>query len=78
MKTEIDDADKHVKKFGFCVASWQPEVVALATPIKIGTQIYAINVSVSSDEDVTKLTHELAPILMDLKINIQTSLGLDL
>jgi DNA-binding IclR family transcriptional regulator len=77
LKTEIDDADKHVKKFGFCVASWQPEVVALATPIKIGTQIYAINVSVSSDEDVTKLTHELAPILMDLKINIQTSLGLD-
>lgn len=77
LKKEIDVADKHVKMFGFCVASWQPEVIALATPIKIGTQIYALNVSVSSDEDVSKLTHELAPILMDLKLKIQTSLDSD-
>jgi DNA-binding IclR family transcriptional regulator len=67
LKTEIEAAEHHVKEFGYCIASWQPEVLALAAPLQIGSQIYALNVSVSSDEDIGKLATELAPILLDIK-----------
>lgn len=75
IKTDIETADKEIKKYGFCMASWQPEVVALATPIKIGSQIYAMNVSVSSDEDVAQLANELAPVLMQLRHNLASALS---
>jgi len=75
LKAEIEDADKQVKEFGFCIASWQPEVVALATPIEISPQIYVLNVSVSSDEDVGKLAIELSPVLMELRTKVETALS---
>ena len=74
LKAEIETADAQVKKFGFCIASWQPEVIALATPIEVGNQIYALNISVSSDEDATKLANELAPVLMELRTKVETAL----
>lgn len=35
IRAEIDEAVASVRAQGFCVASWQPEVVALATPLEI-------------------------------------------
>lgn len=74
LKTEIETSEKQVNTLGYCIASWQPEVVALATPIQNGSQIYALNVSVSSDEDIGTLATELAPILMALKTAIDVGL----
>ena len=74
IKTQIENAEKQVKEHGFCMATWQPEVIALATPIVIGTQIYALNVSVSSDEDVAKLANELSPVLIDLTSQLNAAI----
>lgn len=74
LKAEIENADRQVKEYGFCIASWQPEVVALATPIHLGTQIYSLNVSVSSHEDVGSLANELSPALMELRAQVETEL----
>jgi DNA-binding IclR family transcriptional regulator len=74
LKAEIETAEKQILQWGYCIASWQPEVVALATPIQIGAQIYALNVSVSSDEDIGALATELAPILMNIKTAIDSDL----
>jgi len=75
IETEIETANRQVKDDGFCMASLQPEVIALATPIEMGTQIYALNVSVSSDEDVAKLANELSPVLMELKTKVTTAMN---
>jgi DNA-binding IclR family transcriptional regulator len=48
LEKEILDAIEQVGTNGFCAASWQPEVVALATPIAVaGHPVYVLNVSVS-------------------------------
>lgn len=75
LKAEIETADRQVNEHGFCVASWQPEVVALATPLQIGTQIYALNVSVSSSENLESLANELSPVLMELREKIEAELN---
>ena len=75
LKIEIEESENQIKEFGFCLASWQPEVLALAAPIVIGTQIYALNVSVSSAEEREALTKELAPVLMELRAKLQESLS---
>lgn len=75
LKLEIESAVLQFEKNGYCFASWQPEVVALATPIEIGAQIYALNVSVSSEGDTNGILLELAPVLMDLRQKIIDSLA---
>jgi len=67
LKAEIELAKLQFEKNGYCFASWQPEVVALATPIEIGAQIYALNVSVSSERDSNDIVLELAPVLLNLR-----------
>jgi DNA-binding IclR family transcriptional regulator len=74
LKSEIDFAVKQYEELGYCFASWQPEVVALATPIEIGSQIYALNVSVSSEGTANDIVRELAPVLMDLRQKITAAL----
>jgi DNA-binding IclR family transcriptional regulator len=55
---EISAAAERVRRDGFCWASWQPQVVALATPIVVDDQpIYVLNMSVTGDmpaEDVVE------------------------
>ena len=75
LKAELETSDRQVNEQGFCVACWQPEVVALATPIQIGTQIYALNVSVSSNENLDSLVNELSPALLKLREKIEAELN---
>lgn len=77
LKTEIESAVLQFKKLGYCSASWQPEVVALAAPIELGSQIYALNVSVSSEGDANDIVLELAPVLMELRQKIMDALATD-
>jgi DNA-binding IclR family transcriptional regulator len=75
LKIEIESAIKRYEEVGYCFASWQPEVVALATPIEIGPQIYALNVSVSAEGNPHDIVSELAPFLMDLRHKILKALS---
>ena len=68
--TEISLAIASVAERGFCAASWQPEVVAVATPLAFQGSHYALNVSLSTAEPVDDVVAELAPKLLALKKSI--------
>ena len=67
---EITSAIESVASDGYCAASWQPEVAAVATPLVFQGAYYALNVSLSSAEAYEALVRVLAPTLMDLKQRI--------
>jgi DNA-binding IclR family transcriptional regulator len=59
-----------VAREDYCAASWQPEVVAVATPFAFQGALYALNVSVSSAEACEDVVRELTPTLLALKLRI--------
>lgn len=67
---EILGAIDAVARQGYCAASWQPEVVAVATPISIEGSDYALNMSVSTAEPAPLAVARLAPLLLHLKQEI--------
>ena len=71
---EITHAIESVAREGFCAASWQPEVAAVATPLVFQGAHYALNVSLFSGEAFESVVRELAPVLMDLKQRITAKL----
>ncbi|VTU28362.1 MULTISPECIES: IclR family transcriptional regulator [unclassified Variovorax] len=67
LRREIEAAIGHVRAHGWCMASWQPEVVALATPIVVDrVPVHALNMSVSSAEDPASVARELKGKLLRL------------
>jgi DNA-binding IclR family transcriptional regulator len=67
---EIRSAMEHVANEGYCAASWQPEVAAVATPLVVDGAYYALNASLSSAEAFDDVVRDLAPALLDLKRRI--------
>lgn len=67
---EIEDSIRDVQERGYCVASWQPEVVAISAPLVIGPAIYCLNVSVSGGEPQSEVVGRLANKLLSLKFEI--------
>jgi len=68
LNREISAAMKAVEQNGWCAASWQPQVVALATPISIHTQVvHVLNMSVHTDDAIDTVTARLAPELLHLR-----------
>lgn len=68
LSREIAASVKAVQQHGWCVASWQPQVVALATPVELDAQSsYVLNMSVHSGEATEVVTQRLAPELMRLR-----------
>ncbi|HEY4069818.1 MAG TPA: helix-turn-helix domain-containing protein [Burkholderiaceae bacterium] len=65
LRSQIQAAIDHVRRLGWCAASWQPEVVAVSTPLlRDNERIYVLNVSVSSSAPAGELALELsAPLL---------------
>ncbi len=60
-----------VQREGWCMASWQPEVVAVSTPLAIPCQpIHVLNVSVTTTAAPDDMARELAPLLMALAARI--------
>ncbi|MGN6703168.1 MAG: hypothetical protein ACTHKB_09425, partial [Burkholderiaceae bacterium] len=56
-------------------AAWQPEVVALATPVVIEPcTIYCLNFSVSSEKTATLVAAELADPLLDLAEKVRRAI----
>ena len=75
LRAGIEQSIAEVGQRGFCAASWQPEVVALATPIRMSGSIYALNVSVSTDESLRSVVESLGGALMALRLAIETALA---
>ncbi|WP_354674741.1 IclR family transcriptional regulator [Cupriavidus alkaliphilus] len=72
LRREIEVAVLSVREKGYCAASWQPQVMAMATPLQIGGYgVHALNVSVSTQEDAEAVEAALAEPLMDLAAAIQ-------
>lgn len=68
VKTQILDAIDQVRRLGYCVASWQPEVVALATPLIVpGHQPVILNFSVRTADTPSGVSTALAAPLLQLR-----------
>lgn len=74
---QVDRALTHHEKHGFCVASWQPEVVAVATPLAVeGLQVLVLNMSLSTSSSMRDVAKEFGPCLMRLKEEIVAALDM--
>lgn len=60
---------------GFCAASWQAEVIAIATPLAAPESRYALNVSISTGGSIEAAVEALAPPLLELRQRIEHLLG---
>ena len=79
LEKEINEAVTHVKEHGFCAASWQPEVIALASPLKIaGYPIYVVNMSVTGNDSLEFVANELRSPLLALRTKIQDAMHMQL
>ncbi len=67
LSREIEDAANSVLTQGYCWTSWQPQVVALATPIVVVDHpVYVLNMSVTGDMDATEVVDRLQMPLKNL------------
>ncbi|MBI1201832.1 MAG: helix-turn-helix domain-containing protein [Rhodopseudomonas sp.] len=79
IEQDIAEAAASVARKGYCVATWQPQVVALAAPIVSARgPIYVLNVSVTSEAAVSTLVRQLEPPLLLLLSRLRQAIaGLD-
>jgi DNA-binding IclR family transcriptional regulator len=75
LERELDAAVRSTRELGYCWASWQPGVVALATPVRAGECVYALNMSVSGSESPEAVVQRLAPPLLALARRISAALS---
>lgn len=67
VREEIVQAVRQFEAKGYCLASWQPEVVALATPFATPSgAIYVLNMSVTTQDSPLHIEAELCGPLMAL------------
>lgn len=67
LERDILRSVKQVQKTGYCLASWQPNVIALATPLRYQFHpVHVLNVSVNTQRDPAEIENELSPVLLDL------------
>jgi DNA-binding IclR family transcriptional regulator len=76
IRDEIEHATADHARHGWCAASWQPEVVALASPLVTSEGTYVFNVSVSTDESVKTICSELARPLLALVAQVRHELDM--
>ena len=75
LEQAIEQARVDVAGKGFCAASWQPEVVALAAPLAVDGAVYVVNLSLSTAEPMEHVAEQLSPVLLGLIAKIQTVLA---
>ena len=75
MRDEIAEAASSVDRRGYCSAAWQPNVVAIATPLVTpGRPIYVFNVSVNTTASVRDTEKELGAPLLKLRTSAKAKL----
>lgn len=71
VERQILDASESVRSVGYCAASWQPEVVALATPIQIPARpVLVLNFSLATQAPVSEVAEQLGSPLIELAQSI--------
>jgi DNA-binding IclR family transcriptional regulator len=76
LQGEIEAAIAGVARDGYCAAAWQPEVVAVAAPLRVGDAYpYVLNVSVSTPDALANVVAELAEPLLALVHEIERTLA---
>lgn len=70
----IDQARADVAAQGYCAASWQAEVVALAAPLQVDGATYVFNLSLSTAEPLEAVVRPLAPHLAALVDAVRSDL----
>lgn len=77
LRRDIEAAVASVRTRGYCVASWQPQVVALAAPVHCeGYGVHVLNVSVSSQQEAAEVEAALAGPLLALARDIEARVRL--
>ena len=71
---DVERAIEDVRRRGYCAASWQPEVVALAAPLGTAESPHVVNVSVSTDEPIAEVVRRLSTPLLRLGDDIHDAL----
>lgn len=67
LKSEILASIASVREKGYCCVSWQPEVVALATPIITADYpVFVINMSSTTDDPPDEVEQRLKKTLLDM------------
>jgi len=76
LEREIADAAASVAAKGYCVASWQPQVIALATPLIVaGRPVYVLNASVTSEASVATVVRSLERPLLTLAEQLRQAIN---
>lgn len=76
LEREIAQGVRQVHDSGWCAASWQPQVVALATPAVLHAgAIYVLNISVATPDAPADVARELAPPLLALGAGLREALA---
>ncbi len=73
---ELDAAIASVRQHGYCWATWQPQVVALATPVVVVDHpIYVLNMSVTGDTEAEDVVERLCEPLLSLGRRLQEAIS---
>ena len=73
---EISAAMESVRQQGYCWASWQPQVVALATPmVVVDHPVYVLNMSTTGDAEPTEVVGRLREPLLSLRKRLEEAIG---
>lgn len=72
LESEIESAIQCVQQQGYCWASWQPQVVALATPIALARgPVVVLNMSVTGDAPAPDVVQRLQEPLLALAARVR-------
>lgn len=75
LAADIAQAMQDVQRQQYCMASWQPEVVAVATPFSFEGADYALNMSVSTSDPASVVEPRLAPLLLQTRRDLLQALA---
>lgn len=74
LEQEIDVAVRSVRTHGYCVTSWQPEVMAIATPLDLPAYpSHALNISLATTESAEVISERYANVLLELAQAIRSA-----
>ncbi|WP_416637448.1 IclR family transcriptional regulator [Pseudomonas sp. OHS18] len=74
LEQEIDEAIRSVRTLGYCVTSWQPEVMAIATPLDLPAYpSHALNISLATTESAEVISERYANVLLELAQAIRSA-----
>lgn len=76
LEAEITAAAGSIADKGYCIASWQPQVVVLATPLVFARRpIHVLNVSVTTGASVAAVVRQLERPLLTLAAQLRTAIA---